>query len=73
MYNGIYYDKQKHPSDLGAVIVRAKLAGCEKLIVTGSDLAESKKALELAEQYRGSSLTNIPSIASIPANVSAKF
>lgn len=55
MYNGIYYDKPKHHSDLAAVIGRAQLAGCEKLIVTGSDVAESKKALELAERYRESS------------------
>jgi TatD DNase family protein len=34
------------------VIDRAKEAGCRKLIVTGSDLGESRKGVELARGYR---------------------
>lgn len=34
------------------VVQRALAAGCRKLMVTGSDLVESQKAIELAEAYR---------------------
>ncbi|KAJ1325052.1 TatD DNase family protein [Microdochium nivale] len=52
IFRGRYHGKQRHPDDLGAVISRAKEVGCQKLIVTGSDLASSKKALEIAREYR---------------------
>ena len=35
------------------MIQRARTAGCQKLIVTGSDLAESRKAVELARAHPG--------------------
>jgi len=35
------------------VIKRATTAGVKKFMVTGSDLAESRKAIELAKAYRG--------------------
>lgn len=35
------------------MIQRARTAGCQKLIVTGSDLSESRKAIELAKTYPG--------------------
>ncbi|KAA8571368.1 hypothetical protein EYC84_001372 [Monilinia fructicola] len=53
VYSGIYYDTQRHPADLRSVISRAITAGCEKLIVTGSDLEESRKAVELSKEHSG--------------------
>ncbi len=40
-------------SDLDEVLVRAKKAGVEKLIVPGTDVASSKEAVELAKKYPG--------------------
>jgi TatD DNase family protein len=37
---------------LDAVVERARSVGCDKLIVTGSDVKESRKAIELAKKYR---------------------
>lgn len=48
----MYHGKQRHPDDLSAVISRAKEVGCQKLIVTGSDLTNSKEALDIAKEYR---------------------
>ncbi|KAF8474919.1 hypothetical protein BDZ91DRAFT_650451 [Kalaharituber pfeilii] len=53
MYRGIYHGKKHHEEDLHDVIQRAKEAGCAKMMVTGSDLEESKEAVRLAEQYPG--------------------
>ncbi|KXJ86660.1 hypothetical protein Micbo1qcDRAFT_190465 [Microdochium bolleyi] len=53
IFRGRYHGKQRHPDDLSAVISRAQEVGCQKLIVTGSDLTSSKKALELAKEYPG--------------------
>ncbi|TVY51871.1 Deoxyribonuclease Tat-D, partial [Lachnellula suecica] len=53
VYSGLYHGTQRHPSDLPAVIGRAVKAGCRKLIVTGSDVEESRKAVQLAKQYPG--------------------
>ncbi|KAH7021162.1 uncharacterized protein B0I36DRAFT_333894 [Microdochium trichocladiopsis] len=53
IFRGLYHGKQRHPDDLGAVISRAKEVGCQKLIVTGSDLTNSKEALEIAKEYPG--------------------
>lgn len=40
-------------NDLGEVLARAKEAGVEKIIVPGTDLESSKKAVELAKKYPG--------------------
>ncbi|PQE09645.1 deoxyribonuclease Tat-D protein [Rutstroemia sp. NJR-2017a WRK4] len=53
VYSGIYYETQRHPADLPSVLSRARAAGCEKLIVTGSDLEESRKAVELSKEHPG--------------------
>ncbi|KAF4976692.1 hypothetical protein FZEAL_6672 [Fusarium zealandicum] len=53
IFRGSYHGKQRHSDDLAAVIGRAREVGCSKLIVTGSDLANSRDALELAEDYPG--------------------
>jgi len=39
--------------DLGDVIARAKAAGVQRMIVTGSSIEGSRRAIELASQYRG--------------------
>ena len=52
VYNGSYHGTQRHQDDLSDVIQRAVDSGCGKLIVTGSDLTESHKAVELARTYR---------------------
>ncbi|KAH7321221.1 hypothetical protein B0I35DRAFT_477728 [Stachybotrys elegans] len=53
IFRGKYYGTQRHPDDLDAVVGRAKEVGCEKLIVTGSDLGNSREAIQLAEEYPG--------------------
>lgn len=52
IFRGVYHGKKAHEDDLPHIVERALGAGCRKLMVTGSDLPESEKALELAEQYR---------------------
>lgn len=55
MFQGTYHGKTAHESDLQDVIQRAVDVGCTKLMITGSDLAASKEAVELARRYRTSS------------------
>ncbi|KAK7755866.1 hypothetical protein SLS62_002153 [Diatrype stigma] len=57
IFRGIYHGTQRHPDDLSAVISRAKEVGCQKLIVTGSDLQSSRDALEIAKEYPGTVYT----------------
>ena len=52
IYRGVHHGKQAHEDDLTHVIARAAKAGCRKLMVTGSDLSESEKAVQLARDYR---------------------
>lgn len=47
-FRGIYRDKQKHPSDFADVWARSKAVGCDKWLITGGDLADSREALQLA-------------------------
>jgi len=51
VYTGLYHGTQRHEDDLSAVVQRAKDIGCEKLIVTGSDLEHSRDAVRLAEEH----------------------
>lgn len=55
MFAGSYHGKQAHEADLDDVIQRAKDVGCEKFMVTGSDLVESEEAINIARKYRESS------------------
>lgn len=48
MYEGIYNGSKKHEPDLLNVLKRSWQAGLQKLVVTGGNLTESEKALELA-------------------------
>ncbi|KAL2073913.1 hypothetical protein VTL71DRAFT_11239 [Oculimacula yallundae] len=51
VFTGIYHSQPRHEDDLSAVVQRAIDIGCEKLIVTGSDLEHSETAVKLAEKY----------------------
>lgn len=51
MFQGIYHGKSKHPADLEAVLRRAKGKGVERVLVTGTSLSESRKALEMANKH----------------------
>ncbi|KAF4343164.1 DNase [Fusarium beomiforme] len=51
IFRGKYHGKERHPDDLDAIIGRARDVGCTKLIVTGSDLGNSRDALTLAKDY----------------------
>ncbi|GAB7364862.1 hypothetical protein MBLNU230_g5654t2 [Neophaeotheca triangularis] len=53
IYRGVHRGNKAHEDDLQQVIERAMAAGVRKMMVTGSDLDESKKAVELAKQYPG--------------------
>ncbi|CAG9764426.1 unnamed protein product [Ceutorhynchus assimilis] len=48
MYQGIYNGSKKHESDLSSVLKRSWDSGLVKLIITGGNFEESKKAIELA-------------------------
>jgi len=53
VFRGKYHGKQVHEDDTEHVLQRAVEAGCIKFMVTGSDLQESRKAVQLAEKYPG--------------------
>ncbi|KAK9462456.1 uncharacterized protein V1516DRAFT_156895 [Lipomyces oligophaga] len=52
MFSGKYHGKQVHEADIEDVIERAKDQGVEKMLVTGSNLDESRTAIELAEAHK---------------------
>ncbi|KAL7275989.1 hypothetical protein RUND412_001058 [Rhizina undulata] len=53
VFSGVYHGKHAHENDFEDVLQRAKAANCLKLMVTGSDLHESRQALKLAEKHPG--------------------
>ncbi|KAL1968811.1 hypothetical protein VTN77DRAFT_1172 [Rasamsonia byssochlamydoides] len=53
VFRGNYNGKQVHDDDLADIIERAREVGCEKFMVTGSDLEESERAVQLAREYPG--------------------
>ncbi|KAI9877719.1 MAG: hypothetical protein M1830_003031 [Pleopsidium flavum] len=52
IFRGVYHGKKAHEDDLEDVLQRAVEVGCRKLMVTGSDLEESRKAVQLAKDHR---------------------
>lgn len=52
VFQGIYHGKRAHECDLKDVIQRATAVGCLKMMITGSDLKQSRKAVKMAEDYR---------------------
>ncbi|ETN40461.1 uncharacterized protein HMPREF1541_04738 [Cyphellophora europaea CBS 101466] len=53
VFRGQYHGKQAHEDDLHDVVQRALDVGCKKMMITGSNLHESKHAIDLAKQYPG--------------------
>ncbi|MCJ1448258.1 MAG: hypothetical protein MMC23_008773 [Stictis urceolatum] len=53
IFRGVYHGKRAHEDDLSDVIQRAQDAGCQKFMVTGSDLKESQHAIDIAKEYPG--------------------
>jgi TatD DNase family protein len=49
----VHHGKKAHEDDLQHVVTRALAAGVTKMMVTGSDLEESKNALKLADELPG--------------------
>ena len=49
MYQGEYHGSKKHEPDLEQVLDRAWNQGLDKIIITGGNLEESKKSIELAK------------------------
>lgn len=55
MYTGSYNGSQKHKPDLDAVLERSWKSGVDKLIITGGNIQESLKAVDLAKTHGTSS------------------
>ncbi|KAL1935722.1 hypothetical protein VTP01DRAFT_4862 [Rhizomucor pusillus] len=53
MFRGVYRGKQAHADDLHLVLERAKNAGVKRIIVTGTNLAESKEAIDIIKEHKG--------------------
>ncbi|ORX58212.1 Mg-dependent DNase [Hesseltinella vesiculosa] len=53
MFRGMYREKQVHQGDLDLVIERAKNAGVQRMIVTGTNLDDGKEAVALTDKYDG--------------------
>ena len=51
MYSGEYNGSSKHSPDLEAVLKRAEATGVVKMMVTGGNLEESRRAIELAKSH----------------------
>ncbi|KAF2759821.1 deoxyribonuclease tatD [Pseudovirgaria hyperparasitica] len=53
VFRGQYHGKQAHEDDFLDILQRAQDVGCTKMMVTGSDLKESERAIEIAKQHPG--------------------
>ncbi|KAF7320128.1 Deoxyribonuclease tatd [Mycena kentingensis (nom. inval.)] len=51
VFTGKYHGKQKHQDDMESMLARARAAGVESMLITGTSLAESRRCAELAEQH----------------------
>lgn len=49
MYTGVYNGRKVHEPDLMEVLKRSWANGLNKLIISGGNLEESRKALEIAK------------------------
>ncbi|CUY96081.1 Deoxyribonuclease TatD [Serratia marcescens] len=48
---GVNLTSSQFAKDRQAVVERARVAGVTGMLITGTDLAESREAAELAQQY----------------------
>ncbi|KAK2873232.1 hypothetical protein FQN49_002505 [Arthroderma sp. PD_2] len=53
VFRGKYHGKDVHDDDLQDIIDRAIEIGCRKFMITGSDLQESRHAVDLAREHSG--------------------
>ncbi|MCJ1350925.1 MAG: TatD DNase [Icmadophila ericetorum] len=53
VFTGQYHGKKAHDEDVDDVLKRAVDVGCNKFMITGSNLRESRNAVKLAEQHLG--------------------
>lgn len=51
MYQGQYHGKNRHQPDIEAVVGRARDAGVEKILITGTSLSESRETLSMAKRF----------------------
>lgn len=49
MFRGVYAGKQRHEDDLLGVLMRAKRNGVQKIIITGTTVADSRRAIDMAK------------------------
>lgn len=56
IFRGVYRGKKVHEDDFEKVLERAFAAGVERMLVTGGDLEESRRAMALAKLHRMLSL-----------------
>ncbi|ETL93670.1 hypothetical protein, variant 3 [Phytophthora nicotianae] len=73
VFTGLYRGKQKHESDLTAILARAKTFGVDKIIVTGGNLEESHKALQLAKDHEGNGLPQLFSTVGVHPTRCSEF
>ncbi|ETI47159.1 hypothetical protein, variant 3 [Phytophthora nicotianae] len=73
VFTGLYRGKQKHESDLTAILARAKTFGVDKIIVTGGNLEESHKALQLAKEHEGNGLPQLFSTVGVHPTRCSEF
>ncbi|ETN09575.1 hypothetical protein, variant 3 [Phytophthora nicotianae INRA-310] len=73
VFTGLYRGKQKHESDLTAILARAKTFGVDKIIVTGGNLEESHKALQLAKEKEGNGLPQLFSTVGVHPTRCSEF
>ena len=52
IFRGVYHGRRGHDDDLAEVIQRSLDVGCTKLMITGSNLKESRAAVDLAKAHR---------------------
>ncbi|KAK9479925.1 hypothetical protein V1514DRAFT_326890 [Lipomyces japonicus] len=52
MFRGFYHGKQSHDDDFSEVLERAAELGVKQMLVTGSNLAESKHAYEISKAHQ---------------------
>ncbi|KAF9938455.1 TatD DNase [Modicella reniformis] len=57
VFRGRYHGKQVHTDDLQQVLLRAKRAGVERMIVTAGNLSDCKEALDLVKGQDGLFMT----------------
>ncbi|KAF2692245.1 deoxyribonuclease tatD [Lentithecium fluviatile CBS 122367] len=53
VFRGEYRGTRRHDNDFEDILQRGIEAGCKKFMVTGSDLDESKHAIEIAKEHSG--------------------